>query len=157
MLIASNIYAQQQKISHKSNIKDILIEHLAVIHDFPDSFRNGLETYKESFITDSIEVFFDPVVVFNLSNEMVNPDNITDKYGIFQFYCPLVMPIRCDIFLKYCNEVTTLNIIDSNDLIQQTEKIIKFFYKHPDIPRRYFNIYLKYMLDTHEANLSILE
>ena len=148
ILLSSNSYAQKI-IPFNADLEDKLIEYIIAADGISEDFIEQIKDLNWcSMTTDSIEVFAEPLLIKNLSDEMpIEAAELTCKFGLFQFYCPLVMPLRPHLMLKNKDEIM---IIEDNDIISQTEVLINYFKEDDDIPRVYFSTFMKYLIKIHD-------
>lgn len=155
ILLASNSYAQKV-IPFNADLEDKLIEYIIVADGISKDFIEEIKSFNyDSMGADSIEVLVEPLRIKDLSNEMIiEADELTVDFGLFQFYCPLVMPIRSHLMLKNKNDII---IIEDNDIISQTEVMINYFKGHADIPQVYFSTFMIHLIKTYNDKYLFIE
>ena len=148
ILLASNSYAQKI-IPFNADLEDKLIEYIITADGISEDFIEEIKHLNcDSITTDSIEVFVDPLLIKDISDDMpIEADELTGDFGLFQFYCPLVMPLRPHLILKNKDEIM---IIEDNDIIRQTEVLINYFKENADIPRVYFSTFMMHLIKTND-------
>lgn len=113
-----------------------------------NSIKSSVEVYSEALcIIDSIT-----------GKEVQVNDNMSD-ICIYIFFCPMINPMRKFILLKYYEDLTILDPVES---IEEAEKqrcwfVNSYIKIHDDLPENYPLKYLQIIIYTSEDNLTYLE
>lgn len=143
----------QEVIQVQSNIKQILIDYLIKTDDIPADFIESLDCINKS--NGSSNTFAEPVLIINeVSNKQVESLGDLDDIGIYTFYCPLCMPIKKHVFIKYYNEISLLeDLNDSEILIKQIDWLINtYLVSRDNFTHDYWLRCLKTMIEIYESN-----
>ena len=168
LLIASDIYAQKV-LPFDVDLEDSLINHMVNVDA---SISAGLletkllkEENQEQYKHE--DVYCEPVEIFDLiNNRGIELNEINCDFGMYVFWFPMQHPSWSHIFLKYHGEVIIIeddltdNYFKANNgqcLINQVGFLTIFFKQHQDIPRSYFPICVKLLMQRYDLNRTTLE
>lgn len=144
LLVTSNTFAQKI-IPYNEKIEEKLWMEARGLPDLSSTEEND-EIWKQVFIRDLT------------SNQFVEPDALSMTYGIFTFHDPLTSPTTYHIMIKYHDCLVIIKDDSSEEILaEQSEFLINFFAEHKDIPRSYFPIFLKHLINVYEENRIYLE
>lgn len=158
--ITSNLYGQIS-LTFDHNYRDKLIDHMIEENPLTSDFikelrRSSLDKNSKG----SVEVYSEALYIIDsiTGKEVQVNDNIRD-ICIYTFFCPMINSTRKFILLKYYED---LSILDPVESIEEAEKQIYWFVNsymkiHDDLPENYPLKYLQIIIRTTEDNLTYLE
>lgn len=163
LLIATNSYAQKV-IPFNSEYIDLLVRHMAMTDPIVTDEINETIRIKDWYADSEQEL----IVIYDVINSgTVDTMEDFSDFGMFVFECPMVHPSWIHVFLKYKNEIVIIEddmedtIFDGKGngqhLIKQVGYLVRFFDEHQDVPRSYFAICTRRLIEIYELNRTILE
>lgn len=161
LLAAINSYAQKV-IPLDSNLEKELVRYMEMTDP---TIADDIIDYKGLYGDDPNEEL---IIIYDIINDYrVDKIEGSSDFGMFGFECPMVHPSWTHIFLIYGEEIVIIED-DLDDhvfngkgngqhLLKQIEFLVSFFSEHPDIPRSYFEICSKRLIEIYGQNRIILE
>lgn len=144
LFVATNTFAQKI-IPYNEKIEENLWKEARDLPYLSPTEEND-EMWKHVLIRDLI------------SSQFVEPNALLMPYGIFTFHDPGIHPTIDHIMIKYHDCLIIIKDDMSEDILaEQSGFLINFFAEHKDIPRSYFPIFLKHLINVYEDNRLYLE
>lgn len=137
-----------------------MIEENPLTSDFLKELKRVSLDKETNSIKSSVEVYSEALCIIDsiTGKEVQVNDNMSD-ICIYIFFCPMINPREEFILLKYYEDLTILDPVES---IEEAEKQICWFVNsyikiHDDLPENYPLKYLQIIISTSEDNLTYLE
>ncbi len=161
--ITSNLYGQVN-LTFDHNYRNKLIDHMIeedpLTSDFIKELKRVSLDKETNSIKSSVEVYSEALCIIDsiTGKKVLVNDNMSD-ICIYIFFCPMINPRREFILLKYYEDLTILDPVES---FEEAEKQICWFVNsyiktHDDLPENYPLKYLQIIISTSEDNLTYLE
>jgi hypothetical protein len=137
-----------------------MIEEGPLTSDFLKELQRVSLDKENNSIKSSVEVYSEALcIIDSITGKKVQVNDNMSDICIYIFFCPMINPRRQFILLKYYEDLTILDPVES---IEEAEKQICWFVNsyikiHDDLPENYPLKYLQIIISTSEDNLTYLE
>jgi hypothetical protein len=137
-----------------------MIEEGPLTSDFLKELQRVSLDKENNSIKSSVEVYSEALcIIDSITGKKVQVNDNMSDICIYIFFCPMINPRREFILLKYYEDLTILDPVES---IEEAEKQICWFVNsyikiHDDLPENYLLKYLQIIISTSEDNLTYLE
>lgn len=137
---------------------------LPINENLTDEFWSILKTTYPDLNLERREIekdfnFYEEAVIRDLlEDKIVRQNDMIKDVGLYTFALRCTHPQIWHNFVKYNDDVYVLEeTYDDNSIIKQTEYLISIFKNNPDIPKKYFPVFLKHIISTSEMNRSHID